>query len=370
VIAAARAALRSLGDVDAATEDRVLQWLRLADSIDLDVTTFGQLIGVSVSQAERILQALAGHALVARHEALVCTGDECGVTLNRESLEDRRCQTCGADLDEYEPRLEIRYVLDRPRSRDVGWLVALHGVRTIGRWQEQLQWLIDREFRRTVPFRNWKYGRIVLSALIPALQRRLVWRFLAEMRDAKAELHGVLRAGEAPSPDVIAHSFGTWIVAHALVEDASLRLGNVILVGSIIRPDWPWEQALERGQVAAVLNYCGDRDPWVRLAERFIPDAGPSGVIGFSRQDQRLVNILRPGGRHASAFAPESLALTFDDVWRPFLANRRDDIDPTGHQLLDPPHWRRAAAIWRAPTYLLLALGFITGVLAAMFVWA
>ena len=370
MIAAARAALGALEDVDSEVEKRVLCWLRLADSVDLDVITFGQLIGLSTSQANRIAEALVAYAVFARHDVLICPGEECGVALSRESLEDRRCQTCGTDLDENEPRSETRYGLERRRSRDVGWLIALHGVRTHGRWQEQLQWLIDRQFRRTVPFRNWKYGRILLGALAPALQRRLVRRFLADVRGAQAELQGVLSAGAAPPPDVIAHSFGTWIVAHALKEDPSLRLGNVILVGSIIRPDWQWDAALERGQVTAVLNYCGDQDPWVRLAERFIPDSGPSGVIGFTRQHQLLANILRPGGGHSSAFAPELLASTFEDVWRPFLANRREDVDAGEHEVLGLPQWSRAVAIWRAPVSLLLALGFVGGALAAIVVWA
>lgn len=366
MIAAARAALHSLSDVDETVEDRIVRWLRLTDSIDLDAPTFGHLIGTSSQQAERIADALAAHAVFERHEALICTSEGCGVALRKESLDDRTCRTCSADLDEHEPRAEVRYVLERLRSRDVGWLIALHGIRTLGRWQEQLQWLIDRQFRRTVPFRNWKYGRLLAGASIPSRQRRLVRRFLADVNEAQSELGGVLQSRAAPPPDVIAHSFGTWIVAHALEADPSLRLGNLILVGSIVRPDWPWADAFERGQVSGVLNYCGDRDPWVRLAERFIPDSGPSGVIGFSGQDQRLLNILRPGGTHSSAFAPESLLSTFEDVWRPFLANRGEDVDRSEHRIVVLPRWSEAAAIWRAPIPLLLALGCIVILLLAL----
>lgn len=362
MIAAARAALQSLGDVDAAVEGRVLRWLRLTDSVDLDTITLGQLIGSSTNQAGRIADALAAHDVFERRETLVCTGDDCGITLNEESLAEERCQTCGADLDDYEPRRELRYVLERPRSRDVGWLIALHGIRTLGRWQEQLQWLIDRQFRRTIPFKNWKYGRILSGALVPALQRRFVRRFIAEVKETHSELKGMLRIGAAPAPDVIAHSFGTWILAHALEEDASLQLSHVVLIGSIVRPDWPWDGPLERGQVTGILNYCGDRDPWVRLAERFIPDSGPSGAIGFTQQHQRLTNILRAGGTHSSAFTPELLDSTFEDVWRPFLANREDDIDATEHQFLGPAHWSRAAAILRAPTSSMLAIALVVGV--------
>lgn len=370
MIAAAQAALRSLGEVDATIEERVLRWLRLADSVDLNAYTFGQLIGVDTNEAQRITEALAADGVFEQTEVFVCTGEECGIALSEASLAEQRCQTCGADLVEHEPRREIRYRLERLRSRDVGWLIALHGIRTRAPWQEQLQWLTDRQFRRTVPFRNWKYGRIMFGALVPALQRRFVRRFLAEVNAARADLEDVLRAGAAPPPDVIAHSFGTWIVAHALATDMNLRLGNVILVGSIIRPDWPWHGPIARGQVTAVLNYCGDRDPWVRFAEHFIADSGPSGTIGFTGQDERLTSIRRPGGTHSSAFSPELLDSTFEDVWRPFLANRWADIDGTDHHLLGASQWSRAGVIWRAPTSLLLALGSVSAALAAIILWA
>lgn len=370
MIAAAKAGLRGLGDIDAAVEDRTLRWLRLTDSADVDADTFGRLIGAPTNEAQRIAEALVAQGVFRQDEVLICTGAECGVVLNEGSLAENRCQTCGTDLTEYEPRREIRYRLERPRSRDVGWLIALHGIRTHGVWQEQLQWLIDRHFRRTVPFRNWKYGRILFSALVPGLQRRLVRRFLAEVRAARAELENILSTGEAPPPDVIAHSFGTWIVAHALASDPTLRLGNVILVGSIIRPDWPWHEPLDRHQVTRVLNYCGDRDPWVRLSERFIPDSGPSGAIGFTLPHERVTSVLRPGGTHGSAFARASLEQTVEDVWQPFLADRTDDIDAVDHVIIAPVRWARAAAGLRAPASVLLALALLSAGVVALAVWA
>jgi pimeloyl-ACP methyl ester carboxylesterase len=165
-----------------------------------------------------------------------------------------------------------------------------------------------------------------------------------------------LGRGAAPPPDVIAHSFGTWIVAHALQADPTLILGNVILVGSIIRPDWPWDQFIGRNQVTAVLNYCGDRDIWVRLAESFIPDSGPSGVIGFALPHDHVINILRPGGDHSSTFADDQLPATFEDVWRPFLSARSGDIDTRDHVILNTPRWVRAPHFLRAPVTLMLLL--------------
>lgn len=121
--------------------------------------------------------------------------------------------------------------------------------------------------------------------------------------------------------------------------------------------------------MSAVLNYCGDRDPWVRLAERFIPDSGPSGTIGFTEQDDRLINVIRPRGTHSSAFTPDLLGPTFEDVWRPFLSDRTDEVDTSEHQILSPPQWARAGNVWRAPAFILLALGFVSIAVAAMLIW-
>ncbi len=362
MIGAARAALDALDGVDRDVEERLLRWLRLADSVDLDAAIFAQLIGVGPAEAERIADALAQREIFDRREVLICLGEGCGVALSPESLEERRCRSCSADLDELEPRAEVRYVLERPRARDVGWLIALHGIRTRGPWQEQLQWLVDRQFLRTIPFKNWKYGRILFRALVPALQRRVVRRFLGEVRRAQGELADLLRSGPVPPPDVVAHSFGTLVVAHALRDDPALRLGHVVLVGSIVPPDWPWVEILERNQITALLNYCGDRDPWVRLAERFIPDSGPSGSVGFAEQHDRLINVLRPGGTHSSAFSNARLPTTFEDVWRPFLSNRLEDIDASEHEVLGPPLWTRSAFILHAPATLIVGLMFVVGI--------
>lgn len=365
MIAAARATLGAL-HVERNVEERLLLWLGFTDVVDLDAVVLGQLLHVSAPEAERIAEALAQNHVFQRREVSICVHEGCAVALSPESLEERRCRTCGAELDEFEPRADTRYVIDRPRARDLGWLIALHGIRTRGPWQEQLQWLVDRQFLRTVPFKNWKYGRILFCALVPALQRRVVRRFLREVKRAQSEVVGVLRPGPGPPPDVVAHSFGSWIVARALRDDPTLQLGHLVLVGSIVRPDWPWAATLERKQITGLLNYCGDSDPWVQLAERFIPDSGPSGSRGFTEQHDQLLNVLRPSGTHFSAFSDGRLPATFEDVWRPFLSDRWEDIDASEHQVVGPRPWAQAPVVLRAPTVLFLAVALLAAIVSAV----
>jgi serine/threonine-protein kinase len=59
-------------------------------------------------------------------------------------------------------------------------------------------------------------------------------------------------------PDIIAHSFGTWLVGHALESNPDIQVGRVVLTGSILRPDFNWKEHMPSGQVEAVLNHYGN----------------------------------------------------------------------------------------------------------------
>jgi pimeloyl-ACP methyl ester carboxylesterase len=349
MIAGAKHALDTLGDIDPELRQRVLTWLRDADTIDVDADRLGHFIKTDPAYATRLAEALCDAEVLTRSVRHRCSVEECERLLGDESLQEGGCQSCGANLEETPAQQTTQYVLSRARARDVGWVIAIHGVRTRGAWQEQLQWLIDREYRVSVPFRNWKYGKITSAALIPSRQRALVHRFVDDVRKAENDLTGVFAGTSVPPADVVAHSFGSWIVAHALQAEPELRLGRLVLVGSILRPNWDWETPLGRGQIQAVLNYCGDRDLPVKVTERGIPDSGPSGVHGFTSTDPRVVNVLRPGGRHSPAFEEGVLVPTFEDAWQPFLADRLEDADLREHRLMQPADWKPARRLLRTP---------------------
>ncbi len=363
MIAAARAVAEGV-ELPPATIERFVAWLKFVDSVNADAELLARFIDTTPAEATRLGDALTERGVFDRRMATICSGVDCGIQLSNESVGQGTCQTCGVNLEESPPREQTRYLLERPRARDIGWVVAIHGIRTRGLWQEQLQWLIDRQFLRTVPFKNWKYGNISVRAMIPRLQRRFTHRFLSETGNCADQLHGVLRDGPAPPPDVIAHSFGTWVVAHALQDDQTLRLGRLVLIGSIVRPDWPWADMIDRGQIAGVLNYCGRRDLPVRLTQHVIPDSGPSGVLGFVQGSPRVVNVIDPNGNHSSVFKGAHLEAAFEDVWRPFLTARAENIDMTAHESVTGRPWSQAPLLCRAPALPLLILALVTGILA------
>jgi hypothetical protein len=78
------------------------------------------------------------------------------------------------------------------------------------------------------------------------------------------------------------------MIGHALAstdrELANLAVGRVVLLGSILRPNFPWAEVVARGRAEAVLNHYGTSDPWAGIGGYVIYDAGPScrrGVCGL-----------------------------------------------------------------------------------------
>ncbi|MFY9819787.1 MAG: hypothetical protein WAM82_00290 [Thermoanaerobaculia bacterium] len=245
--------------------------------------------------------------------------------------------TDGGDEGPIEVRRYHRSGIDR---RDVGWLLALHGMNTRGAWQESFNWLVSTSYGRMVPTAIYKYGVVRPGVLSRRRQRTLMERLVARIARASREVSKII---DDPRPDVIAHSFGTFLLGHALHCHPELRVGRVITLGCILRPDFDWATLVKRGQVDAVLNHFGTKDSWARLAHYAIPDAGPAGRRGFDFYEEAWPEALRPEGqrrlfnvraeglrheglRHSDFFQdPErdsTMARLFAEVWQPFLTTK------------------------------------------------
>jgi pimeloyl-ACP methyl ester carboxylesterase len=63
-------------------------------------------------------------------------------------------------------------------------------------------------------------------------------------------------------PSILAHSYGTYIAAHAMLKYPQIKFDRMILCGAILRPEFPWDKVAANGQVRAVLNQYGGQDFW------------------------------------------------------------------------------------------------------------
>jgi hypothetical protein len=199
----------------------------------------------------------------------------------------------------------------------------LHGIRTRGAWQKHLNFDLQRLGCRH-ELLDYGFFR-VFQLLIPWFRRRQVEWFRREYERLTANV-------ESP-PSVIAHSFGTYIVASAIEWYAEIRFDRIILCGSIVRRDYGWGALIESGRVGAVLNDYGGKDFWSERAESIISDGGASGARGFSTQHPQLYQRYRPLFRHSDYFYP----LNYRETWIPFL----EGDEPAEIPIAAKPHCGR-----------------------------
>jgi hypothetical protein len=187
----------------------------------------------------------------------------CNDVLSEKEAQMEACPYCErfyAEFDEIEK--EEIYKRIGPSRRDVKWIIFIHGMNTRGEWQENLSFHLSNIFFKSIPIYIYKYGMVRLSSVMRCRQRRLIDTFYKKYKEAQRAV-----AVEKPGskPDIIAHSFGTWLVGHMLTKYKDVKVGRIILIGSILRPDFDWEKLIKREQVEAVFNHAGTKDFPVKI---------------------------------------------------------------------------------------------------------
>lgn len=257
--------------------------------------------------ASKLLEFLATKQLLEKGERFRCP--KCKEPVERGL---GICEQCSAEFLPHEELQEILFFQKKPPGRDVPWMLLIHGMNTRGSWQERFSWRAALLHGRSIPVFGYKYGKIRPGVLIRWRRRKLVKRtgeILNELGGNADSVHLGTR------PDVIAHSFGTWLIVHALISNKDLKIGRLVLVGSIVPPDFDWAKIA--GQYEGVLNHRSGRDKIVRLARFFISESGPSGVRGFL--DPLICDHRSPDWGHSDSFKGDNLKKSFEEVWGPFL---------------------------------------------------
>lgn len=267
------------------------------------------------------LQILASRDLLMRIDSHRCP--YCKQDIELDDLDDAHlCRHCKASLGEGEDGLEIysRYKIVKQRKRDVEWVITIHGMNTFGAWQEEFSWRLAQMYGYSIPVSIYKYGNIKIAAFLYYWRARRVRKFADEIRRRRTEF-------QRGKPDVIAHSYGTFLLSEMLKSDAyrDIELGRVVLAGSIVRPDFDWKSVLDRGQVEAVLCHCSEKDWVVRLAQFTIPGTGPSGYCGFDQRGS-IAHVREIDFGHSDYFIEEHQAHVIKGIWDSFLT--RGDVMP------------------------------------------
>lgn len=281
----------------------------------VDVEFWALRLNVSPGVLGEVLAALAAEGGLSVSEGWRCPACSAVSTVGLDP-----CPDCGRARDSTEV-LELLYSRPAVASRrDPAALFLIHGMNTLGAWQESLSWKIQLLYGYSVPVFVFKYGWDLVSPWRVRAQRRRTDQLAAAIRKAQVELAG---SGRSERCDVVAHSFGTLLIAALLAEPKhrELVLGKVILTGSIIARDYPWDRILEEGRVEAVLNHRAGKDIWVRLAPWGFPRTGATGFLGF--QDAAAVEDLHaPTFTHSDYFTSTHFDQVVQDRWKPFLGTQ------------------------------------------------
>ena len=189
-------------------------------------------LGFSTSEAASLLDELAEQKVLERTEVLRCPS--CNGHIAQDVLVNQVCPQCNHDFREKgdEPTKVITYLLLGGLSRDVPWLVAIHGFNSQGEWQRDFAWLAANKFRYHAPVLMYQFPMSRYGVM-------LRWRHLqlaAELAEKlvlavqHAEKHGITEP-----PDVVLHSFGSLLFA-ALLDLPNYKnhasVGSLSLAGS------------------------------------------------------------------------------------------------------------------------------------------
>jgi hypothetical protein len=286
---------------------------------------------------------------------------QCGNCKNALTSEEAQADSCpycnGQYADHGGVVVTEMFAYYLPRSRDVSWVLALHGMNTRGAWQEDFNWRVSTAYGRSVPVAIYKYGWVLSGAIWMPSLRREVKRLVEKIHKLKGHTK---ENGFGDVPDVIAHSLGTWLLGHALLWNPSLAVGRVVLTGSILRPDFDWLALTKNGQVEAVLNHYGAKDFWAGIAHYLIPDSGPSGRRGFD-SNASIVQVRANSFGHSDFFSETHLPKVFKDTWQPFLVSPLSGLSVGSTNTIKP--WHQAWWPFRATILSLVLLALYCALL-------
>jgi hypothetical protein len=245
-----------------------------------------------------------------------------------------------------------------------GLVLLVHGIRDFSRWQSEIEYTLERQ-GFTVELTN--YGRMNLLKFLlpfPLFRRNAINEVANQIRHA-CELHNT------DTLSIIAHSFGTHIVANILrypfylktdyirvhpsyhtqvyrfgirrryrrVSDEQIRFFRVIFCGSVLPYYFPFQRIRNKVIAHPIINEVGTRDPWPAVAESVTIGYGSAGTYGFRRPG--IKDRFHNGAGHGF-FLSASFCVKY---WVPFLkAGAVIDGDIPG---ANPPFWVQFLSIFK-----------------------
>ncbi|KAB7687913.1 hypothetical protein GBN24_13700 [Plesiomonas shigelloides] len=198
----------------------------------------------------------------------------------------------------------------RERVPNKNIIVSIHGIRTLGKWQNRL----EHEIIRNLPefeIKTYRYNYFsCIQLLLPFARKKIIKHFREEL---------ILIINSYPNAEFhfISHSFGTYVLANAirtLPIDTELKVKNIILAGSVLKEDFQWAPLKNKFGIENIINECGYNDNILLLSKIACFDMGMAGRRGFMGCDE-VINRFYLGGH--DFFDRESNFMS--KYWLPFF---------------------------------------------------
>ena len=217
-------------------------------------------------------------------------------------------------LNDLAQRIELSgSAADPPAVRKRGAIISIHGINTLGHWQDDLAtWVQDAGFM----YSRVTYGYVLLRSVLP-------WKLTSVVTRIEQRYNELRRRDLEVS--VVAHSYGTLAIGNFLWRKPSAKLHRLILYGATLSRKFPWVECHRRQQFTNVLNEVGLRDPWPWLGPAFFllhPQVGWAGVRGFEKPPPCVSQCFYSGSGHSDLQSEEH----FRRVWIPFISEGPEAI--------------------------------------------
>jgi alpha/beta hydrolase family protein len=228
-------------------------------------------------------------------------------------------------------------------------VVLVHGIRTFGGWQDRLAALLH-EHQPGVEVHVYKYGYLdALAFLLPGLRATVIHRFRRYLADRVAVSQGA-------RIDIVAHSFGTYVVGWALRRLSSAarpKIHTVILCGSVLKQLFPWSELVGPDMwVRRLVNECGRSDYWPVIAQLLVFGMGVAGRRGFAGVTGLDVGIMnRDFAVDHSGFFTDAF---MQEHWTPLLT--RSAPPPESELVVPVAGWSAGLEYFADPLKLVILL--------------
>lgn len=210
-----------------------------------------------------------------------------------------------------------RTIIQRRKVRGV--LFTIHGVNTNAYWNSKFAPLACSQGWIFAPF---IYKNPIWLLFRPSLREKVVKEF-------NDYFYEIAKKYEITSASIVAHSFGTYILAkyllnHEYEEFLPISIDSVVLAGSIVSREYNWLKYTKK--IGRILNISSPNDRWVKLMpkcsflkKRIMREKdgifGRIGYTGINDHKNYINNREIPMLKHCNVFEDEVL----ERVYMPFL---------------------------------------------------